>query len=166
MHNKTANLFITSSYLYRQIICIYSDNSPMSVSLLDILSRSVDGTKNMINWFMYFFAESQMDFLKINNTICDPNSVTALFEYTLKGLKRLLIRTRRVQHFWTRTCILITLLIFSRNTFLCLHLEIRISSPPLICIGTSAPDASLSSYLKVSDPDPTGSTAEHKVNPL
>ncbi len=42
--------------------------------------------------------------------------------------------------FWTWTRILITLLIFSRNIFLCLHLvitqEIRISSFPLICIHT------------------------------
>jgi hypothetical protein len=56
-------------------------------------------------------------------------------------------RASRDQHFWTRTRILITLLIFSRNSFLCLHLvialEIRISSFPLIYIGTSAHDTSL-----------------------
>jgi hypothetical protein len=75
--------------------------------------------------------------------------------------------------FWTRTQtrIWIMLLIFSRNIFLCLHLvialEIQVSSFPLICIVTSAPDTylrqswrefswqagynSISSYPKVLD---------------
>ncbi len=60
-------------------------------------------------------------------------------------------RARRVQHFLDPDPdpdrILITLLIFSRNIFLYLYLvialEIRISSFPLICIGTSAPDTFL-----------------------
>ncbi len=55
--------------------------------------------------------------------------------------------------FWTRTRILITLLIFSRNIFLCLHLvislEIRISPFPLICIGTSTPSAIVAIILLI-----------------
>ncbi len=55
------------------------------------------------------------------------------------GVLSISIKARRVKHFLDPD----THLDYTLNIFLCLHLEIRISSFLLICIGTSVPDTSL-----------------------